>query len=111
MQERWGHKYLGKYLTVAGEDEEQIREFIEDFKNIAEKIEFCSLPIPLKMSAFNNMALAKVLHHFDNSKLEEIQLEKMDSKINCTVKKMFNLYPNTPDKVSYIKQAARRIRY
>ena len=99
-----GYKYLGKSLTVAGEDEKQIREFIEDFKNIIDKIESCSLPIPLKMSAFNNMALAKVLHHFDNSKLEEKQLEEMDSKISCTVKRMFNLYPKTTDKVFFINR-------
>ena len=84
-------------MTVAGEDEKQIREFIEDFNLIIDKIESCSLPIPLKMSAFNNMAFAKVLHHFDNSKLEEKHLEEMDSKISCTVKRMFDLYPKTTD--------------
>ena len=99
-----GYKNLGKSLTVAGEDEKQIRAFIEDFKTILDKIESCSLPIPLKMSDFNNMALAKVLHHFDNSKLEEKQLEEMDSKISSTVKRMFNLYPKTTDKIFFINR-------
>ena len=99
-----GYKYLGKSLTVTGEDEKQIREFIEDFKIIIDKIESWLLPIPLKMSAFNNMASAKVLHHFDNSKLEEKQLEEMDSKISCPVKRMFNLYPKTTYKVFFINR-------
>ena len=48
------------------------------------------------------MALAKILHHFDNARIEEQQLGEMDSKVSCVVKNMFGLYPKTTDKVFFI---------
>ena len=65
------YKYLGKSFTKAGEDEKRVQNFIEEFKDIIDKIKEYTLPIPLKLSAFNNMALAKISHHFENTKIEE----------------------------------------
>ena len=48
------------------------------------------------------MALAKILHHFDNTRIEEQQLGEMDSKVSCVVRNMFGLYPKTTDKVFFI---------
>ena len=49
-----------------------------------------------------NMALAKILHQFDNTRIEEQQLGEMDSKVSCVVRDMFGLYPKTTDKVFFI---------
>ena len=48
------------------------------------------------------MALAKILHHFDNKRIEEQKLGEMDSKVSCVVRNMFGLYPKTTDKVFFI---------
>ena len=98
------YKYLGKSFTIAGEDEKQVQNFIEEFKVIIDKIKEGMLPIPLKLSAFNNMALAKISHHFENAKIEEKQLEELDSKITKTVKEMFDLYPKSSDKIFFINR-------
>ncbi len=96
------YKYLGKSLSICGEDPKQVEGFIEEFKETIDKIEGSSLPIPLKLSAFNNMALAKILHHFDNTRIEEKQLEEMDSKVSCVIRAMFGLYPKATDKVFFV---------
>ena len=96
------YKYLGKSLSICGEDPNQVEAFIEEFKETLNKIDASSFPIPLKLSAFNNMALAKILHHFDNTRIEEQQLGEMDSKVSCVVRDMFGLYPKTTDKVFFI---------
>ena len=80
----------------------QFEAFIEEFKETLDKVDASSLPIPLKLSAFNNMAPAKILHHFDNTRIEEQQLGDMDSKVSYVVRNMFGLYPKTTDKVFFI---------
>ena len=64
------YKYLGKSLNIAGEDVKQIENFIADYKDLVGKIEECTLPLSLKLSALNNMALAKISHHSDNTRLK-----------------------------------------
>ena len=96
------YKYLSKSLSIRGEDPKQVEAFIEEFKETLNKIDASSLPIPLKLSAFNNMAPAKILHHFDNRRIEEQQLREMDSKDSCVVRNRFGLYPKTTDKVLFI---------
>ena len=98
------YKYLGKSFTIAGEDEKQVKDFIKEFKDIIDKIKECTLPIPLKLSAFNNMALAKISHHFENTKIEEKQLEELDTKITKIVKEMFDLYPKSSDKIFFVNR-------
>ena len=87
------HRYLGKSFTIAGEDEKQVQNFIEEFKDIIDKIKECMLPIPLKLSAFNNMDLAKISHYFENTNIEEKQLEELDSKITKLLKKCLIYIP------------------
>ena len=55
-----------------------------------------------KLSAFNSMALAKILHHFDNTRIEEKQLEELDKKISSVIRAMFGLYPKATDKVFFV---------
>lgn len=50
------------------------------------------------------MALAKISHHFENTKIEEKQLEELDTKITKTVKEMFDLYPKSSDKVFFVNR-------
>ena len=50
------------------------------------------------------MALAKISHHFENTKIEEKQLEKLDAKITKTVKEMFDLYPKSSDKAFFVNR-------
>ena len=96
------YKYLGKSFSICGEDPKQVEDFIEEYKKALDKIEGSSLPIPLKPSAFNNIALAKILHHFDNTRIEEKQLEELDKKIICVLRSMFRLYPKATDKVFFV---------
>ena len=98
------YRYLGKSFTIAGEDEKQVQNFIEEFKDIIDKIKECMLPIPLKLSAFNKMTLAKISHHFENTRIEEKQLEELDSKITKTIKEMFDLYPKSSDKIFFVNR-------
>ena len=95
------YKYLGKFFNICGEDPKQVEDFIEGYKETLDKIVGSSLPIPLKLSAFYSMALAKILHHFDNTK-EEKQLEELDKKINSVIRSMFGLYPKVTDKVFFV---------
>ena len=63
----YSYKYLGKSLSLSGEDSAQDEEFIETYLDLVKKISDSSLPLALKASALNNMALAKILHHFYNT--------------------------------------------
>ena len=61
------YKYLGKSLSLCGEDEKQIEEFMNKYKTLIDQIKLSVLPIALKCSAFNKLVLAKILHHFYNT--------------------------------------------
>ena len=41
----------------------------------------CNLSITLKCSAINNLALAQILHHFYNTRLEEQEIEDLDKYV------------------------------
>ena len=45
------YKYLEKSLNIAGEDVKQIENFIADYKELVGKIEECTLPLSLTLSA------------------------------------------------------------
>ena len=96
------YKYLGKCMTIAGEDPEQIDDFIEKYTTLVDKIAACNLPLSLKASALNNMALAKILHHFDNTRLEVVQLKLLNDKLTNVVRSLFNLYKSTTQCVVYV---------
>ena len=82
----YSYQYLGKSLSLSGEDSAQVEEFIERYLNFVKKISDSSLPLALKASASNNMALAKILHHFYNTRLTEEQLDDIDKSVTKTVR-------------------------
>ena len=53
------YKYLGKSISIVGEDAEQIMDIVEIYKDLVTKIKDSDLPLALKGSAMNNLALAK----------------------------------------------------
>ena len=72
------YAYLGKSLSIEGEDMDQVYEFCDLYKSLVVKICDCTLPVSLKCSALNNMALAKILHHFCNTRIKETLLKSLD---------------------------------
>ena len=65
------YKDLGKSIALSAEDSLQVSEIIDTYSDLVHKIQQCNLPLSLKASAFNNLALAKILHHFYNTRLSE----------------------------------------
>ena len=61
------YKYLGKLITINGDDPKQVSEIISTYKDQVEKICQCKLPLSFKVFVLNNMALAKVLNFFCNT--------------------------------------------
>ena len=68
----WSVTY--KSLGLSREDSLQVIEMIHTYSDLLDKIQQCNLPRALKASAFNNLALAKNLHHFYKTRLSEEQL-------------------------------------
>ena len=89
------YKYLGKSLSLCGEDEHQITEIVDTYKILVDQIKSSELPLALKCSAFNNLALAKVLHHFYNTRLPENLLDSMEKHLVSTIREMLKLYKST----------------
>ena len=96
------YKYLGKSLSLSGEDPKQVDQIIENYKELLDKISKCKLPLSLKASAFNNMALAKILHHFSNTRFSEEQLEQLDKALTQTVRNLYDLYSSTTQLIIYL---------
>ena len=96
------YKYLGKSISLSGEDPEQISEFIQSYKELVIKIKVCKLPLALKASAINNMALAKILHHFYNTRLLEKDLKDIDSFLTKHLRELYELYNSTTQLVLYL---------
>ena len=95
------YKYLGESLSLSGEDPEQICEIIEEYEDLLSKVSKCDLPLALKASAFNNIALAKILH-FYNSRLSEEQLDHMDATLTKIIRQLYGLYETTTQLVIYL---------
>ena len=83
------YKYLGKSLSLSGEDSDQINEVVLGYKHLVDNIMTSELPLPLKSSAFNNLALAKILHHFYNSRISELVLDEMEKYLVNAVRELF----------------------
>ena len=75
---------------------------IDTYSGLVHKIQQCNLPLALKASAFNNLALAKILHHFYNTRLTEEQLEKSDNLLTSAVRDLYGLYKSTTSLVIYL---------
>ena len=96
------YKYLGKTLALSGEDSLQVIEMIDTYSDLVHKIQKCNLQLALKGSAFNNLALGKILHHFYNTRLTEEQLEKLDNLLTSAVFDLYGLYKSTTSLVIYL---------
>ena len=101
-QRKEPYKYLGKSLSLFGEDEEQIAEFISEYKILVGKIKLCKLPLSLKSAALNNLALAKILHHFYNTRLSEKQLNDLDHYLTENVRELYDFYKSTAQLIIYL---------
>ena len=102
LKRKENYVYLGKSLQVDGENQTQIMEMIETYKELVLKVSTCELPLSLKVCALNNMALAKVQHHFYNTRIEENVLESTDTFLTKIVRDLFKLYDSTTRKVIYL---------
>ena len=80
---------------IRSEDYTQVEEFISTYLDLVMKISDSRLPLALKASTLNNMALAKILHHFYNTRLTEEQLDDIDKSVTKTVRDLYGLYTTT----------------
>ena len=103
------YKYLGKSMSITGEDNVQIQEFVQEYKILISKIMACKLPLVLKCSAINEMALSKILHHFFNTRLSEKQLDDLDSHLTACVRELFQFYKSTTQLIIYLPREVRGI--
>ena len=65
--------YLGKQVTVAGEPKDLIRNIIDEYSEIMEKIAASVLPLALKIEALGIIALSKIEHYFPDVNFTEEQ--------------------------------------
>ena len=75
---------------------------MEKYTTSLDKIAACNLPLSLKASALNNLALANILHHFENTRLEVVQLKLLNGKLTDTVRTIFDLYKSTTQSLIYL---------
>ena len=87
--------YLGKPLTVEGEDEKKVPAMLKEYSEILENIATCLLPLALKIEALGTTGLSKIEHHFRNTLITEEQLQKFDRITVSCLRKIFNLNNNT----------------
>ena len=89
------YKYLGKSLALSGEDPLQVDEILDTYKTLVTQIKLCQLPLQLKCSALNNLALAKILHHFYNTRFTVQSLEDMDGYLVDCVRELYGMHKST----------------
>ena len=89
------YKYLGKPLSLCGEDEKWIDEFGNNYQTLVDQIKLSVLPISLKCTSFNNLVLAKILHHFYCKRLSEIRTDLMEKHLVTAVRDLLKLYNST----------------
>jgi len=98
------YEYLGKLITINGDDSKQVDEIIDTYKEQVEKVCQCMLPLSFKVCALNNMALAKVLHFFCNTRFQDKLLVEIDKFLTNKVRDLFNLYQSTTRDVIYLSR-------
>ena len=97
------YKYLGKELSLSGECKSQVTNTITlIYQNQLVTFGF-------KVSALNNLALAKVIRHLCNTRIDEVSLQKFDDVVTSTVRKMYGLYSTTTQVVIYLPRKLRGI--
>ena len=97
-------KYLGKLTTINGDDPKQVSEIISTNKDQVAKICQCKLPLSFKVCAVNNLALAKVLHFFCNTRFQDKLLFEIDTFLTNKVREFFSLYKSTNRDVIYLSR-------
>ena len=98
------YKYLGKLITINGDYPKQVSEMISTYKDQVEKIYQYKLPLSFKVCTLNNMALAKFLHFFCNTRFHEKLLVKIDTFLTNKVRELFSLYKSTTGDVIYLSR-------
>ena len=93
--------YLGKLITINGDDPKYVSEIFSTYKDQVEKICQCKLPLSFKVYTLNNMDLAKVLHVFCNTHIEGKLLIEIDVFLTNKVREFF-LYKSTTEDVTYL---------
>ena len=81
--------YLGKPLTVEREPESHVREIIETYSDLLDKIVASVAPIAIKLEEFEVIALSKIIHHFANTRLTEQHLN--DTSLVKSLRKILSL--------------------
>ena len=96
--------YLGKPVTVAGEPKDLIRNIIDEYSEILDKIAASVLPLALKIEALGIIALSKIEHYFPNVNFTEENLAELDKVLTACLRKMFNIYTNTTVRTMFMKK-------
>ena len=87
--------YLGKPLTVAGEEEKHVQNIIKTYSDLLDHISACLLPLALKLEALESVALSKIQHHFANTAFTEDQLQDLDKLLTSFLRNAFHIHNNT----------------
>ena len=82
--------YLGKSLTVSGEPESHVKEIIETYSDLLDKIVTSVAPIAIKLEALEVIALSKIIHHFPNARLTEQHLNELDTLLVKSLRKILS---------------------
>ena len=75
---------------------------ISTYKNQVEKICQCKFPLSFKVCALNNMALAKVLNFFCDTRFQGKLLLEIDTFLTNKVRELFSLYKSSTRDVIYL---------
>ena len=67
-----------------------------------DQIKSSVLTIVLKCSAFNSLVLAKILHHFYNTRSSEICIESVEKHLVSAVGNLLKLYKSTTQSAMFL---------
>ena len=104
MKRNESYEYLGKLITINGDDPKQVGEIISTYKDQVEKICQCKLPLSFKVCALNNMALGHVLHFFCNTRFQDKLLVETDTFLTNKVRELFSLFQSATKDVIYLSR-------
>jgi hypothetical protein len=81
------YPYLGHKLNIAGDWEEQVTEFCQEYIHRITLIDSAPLPVHIKIEAIKQIALAKIQHLFHNVHISQQNLTTMNNKTVNLVRK------------------------
>ena len=85
------YRYLGKPLTVAREYENHVDDFFENCVELLNNIAVSVAPIPIKLEALEIVALAKISHHFANTRISEENFSEFDKALTRCLRQIFKI--------------------